>query len=197
VDFFDKHLNFAMALHAEAQKDRVGFFTDFMYLSVAADRDTLLGTTANTEIDGFIGEAGMFYTVYSKASPHRAHENFRIDGFVGLRVTSLGLDVDTENLGSADDSRTWYDPFIGVRGGVGVLRWLSIKGRGDIGGFEVFGDDGSQFTWSANAAASFHLARWCDLDAGYRWLSYDYEDGDRFAFDAVLHGPYVELVFKF
>jgi hypothetical protein len=39
-----------------------------------------------------------------------------------------------------------------------------------------------------------------DLDLGYRWLDYDYEDGsgtDKFAIDGTLGGPYVAFTFRF
>jgi hypothetical protein len=202
VDLLDEHLNFALALHVEAQKGRLGFFTDFMYVSVAADRDTLLGTTIEGDVRGFIGEAAAFYTLYSTrhARDGSGGVPLRIDGFGGLRVAAIGLEIDTENFGSVDGSRTLWDPFVGLRGEVGLLKWLSVKGRADIGGFGLFDEHSSDLTWNASAAASFHLTRWCNLDAGYRWLSYDYEDGsgfDRFALDAMLHGPYIQIDFMF
>jgi len=115
-------------------------------------------------------------------------------------VTGAGLEIDTENVGSIDDSKVLFDPFIGLRGEVGLVKWLSVKARGDIGGFDAFGNNSSQLTWQAAAAASFHFGSSCYLDAGYRWLSYDYDEGsgfDRFALDAILHGPFIELGFKF
>jgi hypothetical protein len=198
IDLVNEHLNFALALHFEAQKDRLGFFTDFMYVDVAADRDTVFGTTVEGTVKGFIGEAGMLYTLYS--TTHADRFPLRVDALGGLRVTGAGLEIDTENFGSIDDSKILFDPFIGLRGEVGLVKWLSVKARGDIGGFDAFGDASSQLTWQAATAASFHFGKSCYLDAGYRWLSYDYDEGsgfDRFALDAILHGPYIELGFKF
>jgi hypothetical protein len=200
LDLVDSHLNGALALHLEAQKGRFGVFTDFMYVSMAAERDTRLGTTIGADFDGFIGEIGPLYTVYSASHLGKLRTPVRLDAIGGLRVTSLKVNVETENLGSAEQSKTLYDPFIGMRGEVGLLHWLSLKGRGDVGGLDMIEGESCQFTWNASAAASFHLARWCSIDTGYRWLHYDFEQGsgnDQFGIDATLHGPYVEFAFKF
>ena len=200
IDLMDSHLNFALALHVEAQKGRFGFFGDMMYLNVGAERDTAIGTTTNGKIAGFIGELGLLYTLNTGEPLKPGAVPFRIDLLGGIRTTAIGVEIDPENLESRKDSKTLWDPSIGLRSEVGLAKWLSIKGRGDIGGFSAFGDDSSNLTWQASAAASFHFDSAWNLDLGYRWLSYDYDEGsgfDRFELDAVLHGPYIELDFRF
>ena len=198
LEALDAHLNFAISLHVEAQKDRLGVFADGMYLNVGADHDTALGTTIEGSVEGFIAELGILYTVYTTQAVTRTVP-LRVDALGGVRLTGIGVDVETENVGSVSQSKTLYDPFIGLRGEIGLLKWLSIKARGDIGGFDMIEGHSSKLTWNASAAASFHLATWCNLDLGYRWLSYDHEDGsgsDRFALDTVFHGPLIEIDFK-
>jgi hypothetical protein len=159
-----------------------------------------VGTTIGADFDAFIGEIGPFYTVYSADHLGGLKTPARLDAIGGLRVTSIRVNVETENLGSTEQSKTLHDPFIGMRGEVGLLHWLSMKGRGDVGGFDMIEGESCQLTWNASAAASFHLARWFNVDAGYKWLHYDFEDGSgrsRFGIDATLHGPYVEFAFKF
>lgn len=199
IDLLEDHFNGGAAAHFEAQKGRFGIFADAMYLSLKADRDTRLGTTIDAEFDQFIGELGLFYTLIDP-KPDRGMPTLRLDLLGGARYTWLQGELNTTRLGSRSDSRDWIDPIIGLRVDVGLAKWLSLQARGDIGGFGIDSGATSEFTWNIDAAASFHLAKWFNLNLGYRWLDYDYEDGsgrDRFAYDVTLSGPYLALEFRF
>ena len=198
VDLLDTNLNVAFAGHVEIEKGRFGMFADALYIDFRGERDTRLGTTIDAQAEAFIGELGAFYTLIA---PDAAAEHpFRLDLLGGVRVTAFDVTLDTENFGSADQGRDWFDPFIGARAELGLLEWLAIKGRGDIGGFGISEGDTSDLVWNIEAAVSFKLVRWFEVDLGYRWLDYDYADGsgdDVFELDAILNGPYVTLTFKF
>lgn len=195
LDLLETTLNFAFAGHFEAEKGRFGLFADFLYVDLSGDRETRRGTTIEIEADASIGELGLFFAAITPDPSARFP--FRLDVLGGVRWIDLGLKIDTDQFGSASRDRDWVDPFIGVRGELGLLEWLSIKARGDIGGFGISEGNTSDLVLNVEAAASFKVAKWLHIDLGYRWLDYDYEDGDDFKFDATLNGPYVMLEFRF
>ena len=48
-----------------------------------------------------------------------------------------------------------------------------LTGKADIGGFGL----GSEITWQAYGALGCQVSRWCTLEAGYRYLYTDYNQG--------------------
>jgi hypothetical protein len=74
-------------------------------------------------------------------------------------------------------------------------KWV-FNGAADIGGFGV----GSDFTWYWAANIAYRMTPWAQIYAGYRYVDFDYEDGegrDRFKFDMAQHGPLVGFRFEF
>jgi hypothetical protein len=194
-EFLDSELNGAFALHFEAEKQRFGMLFDAMYLDRSA-QGTVDVTDAEGSLKGFIGEVGAFYTLVPPAPEKRGWGMFRLDALGGVRVSALELGVETGGF-DADVSRTFYDPFVGARAEVGLTDWLSLKFRGDVGGFGIDAWNTSDFAYNVDTAFEFHLARWFDLGVGYRWLNYDLELGSDSSLDATLSGPIVELKFNF
>jgi hypothetical protein len=110
-------------------------------------------------------------------------------------VTSIGLDLDVQGLGSADGDKTWAEPFIGARTQFALSeRWL-LQVSGDIGGFGL----GSDFAWQTKALIGyrFHIGNTPTIAfAGYRALSQDFND-DGFEWDTIVHGPMIGMNFSF
>jgi hypothetical protein len=61
------------------------------------------------------------------------------------------------------------------------------------------GAGGSDLTWSAYALVGWQFTDWGSLNAGYKWLAYDYDTGSgpsRFSWDVTYQGPIAGLVFN-
>ena len=85
----------------------------------------------------------------------------------------------------------WVDPIVGVlfETPIGAGNW-SFTGAAQLGGFGV----GSDLVTILTGSFSYRFNNWSSIDIGYRYLDFDYEDGDgadRFKFDMSEHGPAV------
>jgi hypothetical protein len=194
-ELFDSRLNAAMALHFEAAKSRFGLLLDAMYLDRSVE-GTLDTTDANGFLRGFIGEVGAFYTVVAPPPDKRGFGRLSVDALGGVRISALELGVESDTFNGAVH-RTFYDPYVGARLELGLTNWLSLKVRGDVGGFGIEAWPTSDFSWNVDTALAFHLASWFDLGLGYRWLDYDFNGPSDSSLNATLSGPIVELRFNF
>jgi len=95
-----------------------------------------------------------------------------------------------------EKSRTWVSPVVGV-----VLRTpgehrVHATLLADVGGFGL----GSDLTWQVFPTVGVNLGKHVSLEAGYRWMSDEYETGegaDRFKWDILYQGPVVGFAFRF
>jgi len=55
IDTLDDHVDFAAALHIEAQRGRFGLFGEGMHLDLVGERTSILGTTAEEQVESFRG----------------------------------------------------------------------------------------------------------------------------------------------
>ena len=196
IDVLDTHLNAGAALHLEAHKGRLGFFGDLLYVDLRGTGNETDGD-AEAVFKGFVGELGTFYTVVAPPHGRKGWGAFRLDALGGVRVSALELGIDADAF-DVSTTNTIYDPIVGARAELGLTNWLAAKARGDVGGFGIDAWDTSDFTWNVETGLEFHLAKWCDLDLGYRWLKYDLvSDSGNASFDATLAGPFVGLTFNF
>ena len=133
-DILEK-LNFAAQVHAEARRNRLGFFGDllFMQLSDEQDADSLkIETTAQIAIV----EVGTKYRVGSFDLPWGG--NVGVDTLVSGRYWRTRTEIDL-SLGLSDVDRTvdWVDLIVG---GTALLelsdRW-NLNVRADLGGFGI------------------------------------------------------------
>jgi hypothetical protein len=112
---------------------------------------------------------------------------------VGVRYTSVSLDLNPDQASSFGNEKDWWDPYVGAQLVVGLNRQLDLRATGTIGGFGISGC--SDLTWSAAAFLDWHFADSFTLNVGYRALSWDYEDGG-FEWDLALHGPWLGLTWS-
>lgn len=186
-----EHFDIGVMGVGEARNDRFGILTDLMYIKLSGDSEvsahhidadiklttemlTLLGAV---EYRLFEGEGGSF------------------DVLAGGRLWWVNNDLDFDGAAinvSANDSETWVDPIVGVRGRVNLSPDFFFTGWGMIGGFGV----ASEFFWDAMGGLGYQVSDSFDLVAGYRGLSVDYKN-DGFVLDVVEHGPILGAVFRF
>jgi hypothetical protein len=192
VDLLKDHLEAAFILHLELWSGNWGGWLDINTYTLEADRNGRI-TDAEAELTQTIVEAAVAYRF-------DMGDGWLIEPFAGLRYSSLEIDLEIEVVGQPlfdrDADEGWLDPIVGVRTHVEVTDWLSLRLRGDIGGFGV----GSDLTWSITAGGDFHLTDWFSVFLGWRWLDTDYEDGSgnsKFEYDMLQSGPILGLVFRF
>ena len=198
----------ALQGHIEAQKNRFGVFFDGIYADIGVKYD---GSFISLDVDQKMAiiEGGGFYRVIDEVAlwqqdASRAGE-FSADALVGVRYTSLEVDLDSSVEVFGDDferrfegRRDWIDPIVGGRVELRLTEDIDVALRADVGGFGV----GSDFTWNTQGLLGYRFqlfgkaaAAW----AGYRALGQDYHEGccqDRFEWDVILHGPVIGMTVR-
>lgn len=117
----------------------------------------------------------------------------------GLRYVSIDASLDlTTGLGSAsaDQTKSWVDPFIGVRYTLPFAKRWKWVARGDVGGFGL----GSDFAWNLASYFDASVGKLVSIGFGYRAIYADYDDGSgsqQFRYDVTSHGPVAGVTFHF
>ncbi len=171
--------------HFEAGKRKWNFFADGMHLKMKPGATLPNGAAVSITVKNNIAELGGTYRIHD-AAPW-------VDLLAGVRYTTL--DVTSATVPGAEISEEWWDGFGGVRLGheFGAKKEWSVSGRADVGA------GGSDLTWSAYALVGWQFTDWGSLNAGYKWLAYDYDTGSgpsRFSWDVTYQGPIAGLVFN-
>jgi hypothetical protein len=209
-------LQFTIYGHTEVKKGPFGLIMDAYYLNLQ-DQSGLsfavpvlvppIGTVnipVKARLDvlsetAFI-EGALAYDVLTSSEWSGGWPIWRLEALAGARYTYLRARIDADLTGprgrtiglTLDGSRDWVDPLVGGR-----FSWRPAEGwllglRTDFGGFTV----GSDFAWNVEATVSYKLAGWLSLDAGFRALYADYEQGS-FNYDVWTYGPWAGLGVKF
>ena len=169
-------------------------FGDFIYLDVEDDTKgtaNILGTRVPTEVDvelkGFITTLGGAYRFLQT-------DTTRLNLVAGARYLWLkaDLDVDIGRLGvGGSESDTVWDGIVGLRGKTDLSDKWYLTYYADVGG------GNSKTTWQALAAINYRFQR-VDAVVGYRYLDWDFDDGDMLNFDDLnLSGPFAGVKFLF
>jgi hypothetical protein len=195
VDFgFDKvwdSLEFAMMGKVRVGYDRWALTTDVIYMGLGASRKGV-----SVDMDQWMVEPTISYRVSKYFEP-----------FAGVRYNNLSAEIRGPNLqrpgpglldgpGVRTGTQDWWDPIVGANLRLPLGKGFSLNLRGDIGGFGV----GSDLTWQVFPYVGWQFAKWGSLQAGYRWMSMDYETGSgasRFKYDMLIQGPQIGLTFHF
>lgn len=168
----------------EARNGRYALFTDFLYMGLEAEGSLPgpLPVSADLGFDLLLWTFGGSYRVVDGGSA-------TLDVLAGGRLWSLDADLAIHGpVGGVDasGSKTWVDPLIGVAGGVDLGNGFGLHGEADIGGFGV----GSDIDWQVQATLQYQYNDTVTLEAGYRYLSVDY-DNDGVVFDVAFQGPVI------
>lgn len=186
IDWFPPPIMFA----GEARNGRYALYTDFIYLGLQADGSSPgpLPLTADVSMDTVIWTFGGSYRVVE-------NETATLDLRVGGRLWYVETDVTLtgpNNFLEGSGSKTWVDPIVGVAGTVALGNGFGLRGAADIGGFGV----GADLDWQVLGSLQYSYNDKITLEAGYRYLDVDYNDG-LFVLDIAMHGPILGARFRF
>lgn len=178
-------------LVGEARYERFAFITDFVFLGLEGDDERTRGpvsVAAALELDTIIWTfAGSFRAVES--------DRVSLDLLAGGRLWNLNAEGTLAGplaVRQRSGSKTWVDPIIGIAGRLNLGSGFAVQAEGDVGGFGVNAD----IDWQVVGTLQYQLNDSIALEAGYRYLAVDYDDG-AFLFDMALHGPIVGGSFRF
>ena len=189
-DVFD-NLDSAFLGMYRGEGERWGVLIDVVYMDLKAD-----GTG-----DGgaFSGEVEVEQTTAIASATYRLSPTTQLMAGALYNDISAGIALkgprDRIRERSAGDD--WIDPIVGVlfETPLGAGNW-SFTGAAQLGGFGV----GSDLVTILTGSFSYRFNHWSSIDIGYRYLDFDYEDGDeldRFKFDMKEHGPAIGWRFDF
>ena len=207
---------FGVMTYLEARKGPWSFFSDLVYVRLAASRSGVrqrslapgiggeIAASAEASVEMFIGEAAAAYEIARFGTPG---SQSAIDVYAGIRgwwqeaSASLAIRArvnvgDLEISGNRAFARSgdvsWLDPLIGLRWRHQFSPDKELVVKGDVGGFGA----GSDFSWQALATFDWEFCRsesivWKAV-IGYRALYVDYAQGSGaqlYEFDMLQHGP--------
>jgi hypothetical protein len=184
------NLQFGAMGFVVARKGNWGVGGDVVWMALGAN-----GTTPGPI--GVTGSADMnqgAFTFYGlrRLAPYA-------DLMFGGRINTLQGNLRFNGPGqrSADGSKTWFDPLVGVqfRTPENGKRWHA-QVYTEVGGFGV----GSSFTWQVFPTFGVNISKAASIDFGYRWLDIDYSSGENltlFKWDVLTQGPVMGFVFRF
>lgn len=187
IEFEDAldNLDMAFSFHYEGNKGQWGVLADMYYLSLQPRSTLPNGLSTSVDLTNTIYELGGIYRPASTPA---------IELLFGLRALDLELQA---GVGPGGAKRTlvnenWADAFVGLRAVAALSDRVNFTFRGDIG------TGASDLVTNASLFLDYRFNKTVALMGGYRWLSYDYEDGegrDHFAYDVTYEGPAIALRF--
>ena len=187
------HLAGAFSVHFEAEKGRVGFFSDVDFIRLKTQADfTLQGPAATT----VTGEADIANTFFEAGASYRLSDTSNVAIITGLRTFTLSTEVtfSTPNVSVTpiDSSRTAAAAFGGVTYRPALHEKVTLISRADIGG-------GSGLSWSGMLGLEYRPKPWAGLVAGYNAVGIEFgkdTDGHEIAkADMTFHGPFFAMNF--
>ncbi len=192
-DFSDiwDNLDFAAMAIAEARYGRFSVYGDLIYTKLGAESSTPFGILAeDVEVTAttFAGLAAAGYSVLEGPSG-------RLDIVGGVRVwsveTKISFDGGLLDGASVDDSASWVDGVVGLRGNYFFTPKFYFAGWGLIGA------GGADVDWDVAAGLGYRFNDTLSATVGYRAMGVDYSNDDGFLFDVVQQGPIMGLTINF
>lgn len=170
-------LNLAFMGNVAMKKDRWGVMIDAIYLDASDNQNVTTrvgGINAKIELSSWIITPMVGYEVLQS-------DNFSMNIVAGARYLYLDSGVDLRNANpagpafsvSASDSGNNWDGIIGVRGDISLSDHWFIPYHLDIGA------GNSKFTWQGFAGLGYRFKHF-DILAGYRYLSWEFDDNKVF-----------------
>ncbi len=189
VPFSDviENLDLAFMGHLDMRNEHWVVASDVVWVDLSNSEDLTEGTVTG----------GIDMTLFELAGGYRVSSVVTI--LAGGRWVDMGADLRfTGGLEdrSAEGSKSWLDPLVGIHAFVPLSEkwWLGM--RGDVGGFGV----GSELTWQAYADIGFRASHLVSIVLGYHAIDIDYESGDAMSLvgvDLMISGPQLGVAFTF
>lgn len=173
-----------------AEKDKWGYLVDIVYMDLSADFEFPGGRIG--------GELGNKQLISNIAGLYRLADHWQLLGGVVYNDLTLKLKLEGPLPPEPRRSRrseSWADPMVGLRYRRPLSERWSFAGFGFVGG-----GVNADLTWSLNGQFDFAMTERTSLMLGYRYLDFDYEDGqgqNRFKFDMAEHGFAAGFSFHF
>jgi hypothetical protein len=182
-DIFD-HLDYGGMAAFGARKGNWGVMGDVLWVRLEVESDMPPGEFAPTlgvvELQG-LRRLGKNADLTLGARWNHLKGELRLDAPFSIKV---------------ERTKDWVDPIVGfVLHTSGERRWHATL-VANAGGFGV----GSDLSWELFPSFGVNLGKHVSLEAGWRFLDTDYEDGDgldRFEYDVMLQGPVAGIAFRF
>jgi hypothetical protein len=196
-------LDFGAMVNLQARRDRLGLYTDVLFLKVSATSDvanpagaTILEATVETE--QWIVDFGASWEVASWVKC--GEKTGFVDLIVGGRYWNVESEIESSRPvfggdGKVEKTMDWVDPIVGARFSVTLTPKLSLVGRADVGGFDI--GDASELTWSASAYLGWHFTPLVSGWFGWKYLSVEREADRDNSVDLALSGPVLGVAFTF
>jgi hypothetical protein len=191
------HLHLGLMLYFEASNEKWNFNSDLLYMNVSQGlKSSALVSTGEVRIKQLGGEVAGLY----KLRPG-------LQLGLGLQYNSIKAEADFNQnnvIGNGtanrkgDMTKSWFDPLIVAVFTNKQTKKIFYNFRGEIGGFGLGAD--TNFAWQVQAYIGYHFSKLIQLQAGYRYISLNYENGtdsDRFLYDMDTYGPIIRFGFKF
>jgi hypothetical protein len=173
-----------------AQRDRLGFVADLLYLDLSAERDTPFAVFGGAEADiqSTIASGYALYRVTSDPA-------FAFDIGAGLRAFDVDIDLAlTPGIAagrSLNVGGSWVDPVLAARLTAPLDEDWSLLGFADWGG-----SGGGDQSWQVLGAVKYDFNDRWSTEIGYRFMAIDKDlDGQDVSLD--LGGPIVAFGLRF
>ena len=174
----------------EVRYGRFAFTTDLIFLGLDADHEASRGPAS------VAAELDLDTVVWTFGGSFRAIEQdpVTLDLLVGGRLWNVDAKGTVTGFVARQrsGSQTWVDPIIGISGRVELGNGFALQAEGDVGGFGLVSD----IDWQLLGTIQYQVADYLTLDAGYRYLAVDFDDGG-FLFDVALSGPIIGASIRF
>ena len=184
-------LKFAFMGVFEAHKGKWAMQTDVEFVSLEDDKATPgpLFSSANAKIKTFVFTPEVGYKIYNDPD-----KGSFVQVLGGTRIWHISTDINF-NAGilpavRINQSRSWVDGVVGLRGRAALTEKVFFLGRFDVGG------GGSKFTYQLFGGLGYSITEKIALVGGYRALDVNY-DKNNFLYDTNQRGPIVGIGFKF
>ena len=178
-------------LSGEVRYGRFAFLSDLMFLGLEAGDSKTRGPVS------VAGELDMDMVIWTFGGSFRAVEYgpATLDLLAGGRLWNVDATAKLTGPLAArqrSGSETWVDPIIGISGRIELGSGFALQAEGDVGGFGLVSD----IDWQLLGTIQYQVADYLTLDAGYRYLAVDFDDGG-FLFDVALSGPIIGASIRF
>lgn len=187
-----EHFDMGVMGAADARNGRWSIATDLMWAKLSGQQDTPFGVLANnvelTAETLMVTGAGAYSLIYGDGG--------NLDVMAGARVWSVSNDLDFHggflDGRSVDQTETWVDPVVGLKGRLDIGGGFYLTSWGFVGGFGV----ASKFMWDFMAGVGYELSDSAAVVLAYRALAVDYHN-EGFVYDVTQQGPMLGVVFRF